>query len=184
VLDLDGNTVAELDAEDVVDSGAVFFNRDASRVAALSPTHLTIWDLADKKEIQRVRLQRQPSYGAFNNAGDKFVISFGDDVDVLDVASGKAVSLDITEGSSVSVFFSQDPRMIITAASIPTPETASQPLSQRAFVKAELSIWDADGKLVRKIETDDPIYSAVISDDGKRIATTTRENAMTVWGLE
>lgn len=186
LFDLDGQSVATLnDTGDLDRAGALYLSKDGNRVAALSQTRLTIWDVATQKELQMVRLQRDPLIGAFSPRSDKFALNFGDDVDVLDVASGKLVSLDLPPGSSVTTLFPQDSRIIVTVAMIPTPETADQPFDQRVFMEGELDIWDLrqTGQLVRKIETEEALYSAAISDDGSRIVTSTRNNAMTVWGM-
>jgi WD40 repeat protein len=184
LITLDGKTVATLDdaGADIQNIGALYFSRDSRQLASLSPSQLLIWDVETGKVLQKIGLQREPVLGAFNPAGDKFALNFGDDVDVIDLATGKVMSLDMPKGSSVSMLFPQDPRLIVTATMIPTSQTATRPLDQRTFVTGALSIWNAQtGKLVRQIDTDEPIFSATISDDGAQIAASSRQNALAVW---
>jgi len=185
VLDLKGKTVARIDeAVNFDKAGALYFNQDGSRLAALSRTQLVVWDVTTQKQLQKIRLQREPVLGLFNPAGDRFALNFGDDVDVIDVNSGRAVSLDLPRGSTVTALFPQDRGVIVTAIQIASAETAGLALDQRNFVSGELSVWDAaSGKLIRTIKTDDPILTAEISDDGAQISTSTATNALTVWGV-
>ncbi len=183
VLDLKGKTVSKIDeAVNFDKAGALYFNQDGSRLAALSHTQLVVWDVATQKELQNIQLQREPVLGLFSPAGDRFALNFGDDVDVIDVNTGKAVSLDLPRGSTVTALFPQDPGVIVTAIQIASADTAGQRVELRNFVSGELSVWDATtGKLIRTIETDDPILTAEISDDGSQISTSTATNALTVW---
>jgi WD40 repeat protein len=146
---------------------------------------LAVWDVKTQKELQAVRLQRDPLGGAFSARGDRFALNFGDDVDVLDIASGKLASLDLPKGSSATAFFPPDSRLIVTVAMVPAREMAERPLSQRVFASGELSIWDAQtGELVRRIEAEEPLYAGSISSDGELIVASTRFNSMTVWGVQ
>ncbi|MCS6847501.1 MAG: hypothetical protein RMN52_07295 [Anaerolineae bacterium] len=185
VFNLDGRTVATInDLSGLEDAGALYLSDDGSKLAVLTPTRLTIWDVQAQQQLQAIRLQRDPRSGVFSSRGERFAINFGDDVDVLDIASGKLTSLDLPKGSSVVAFFPRDSRLIVTAVMIPTPETAEQSLDQRIFASGELSLWDTQsGKLLRRIETDDPPYTGTISDDGATIVTHTRANAMTAWSV-
>jgi WD40 repeat protein len=186
VLNLKGDRVARITENvDFNDTGALYFNQTGTRLAALSLTQLVVWDVATQKELQRIRLQREPMMGSFNPDGSKFALNFGDDVDVIDVTTGKAVSLDIPKGSTVNVLFPQDPNVIATAIQLPSDATAAEPIEQRNFVSGELTVWDANtGKVIHAIEVEAPILTAEISDDGKTIATSTRLNSLTVWGLK
>ena len=185
ILDIQGKRVATIkDGVALANGGALYFSQDSTRLAALSKTQLTVWDVTTQKQLQSIRLQRDPLLGTFNPAGDKFALNFGDDVDVVDVATGKAVSLDIPKGSTVNALFPQDPTIIVTAIQVPSKDTASKPIAQRRFVSGELSVWDAvSGKLIRTIATDDPILTADISDDGSKIVASSIKNALTVWSL-
>lgn len=185
VFDLDGRINATInDVSGLEDAGALYLSDDGRRLAVLTLTRLTIWDVQAQKALQTIRLRRDPLAGLFSSRGDRFAINFGDDMDVLDVVSGKLVSLDLPQGSSATAFFPRDSRLIITAAMIPTSETADRPLDRRIFASGELSLWDAQtGRLLRRIELRDPPYTGTISDDGAFIVTHTRMNEMTVWGL-
>ncbi len=185
VLDLAGRVVADIgNVRGLEETGALYLSSDGGKLAVLTPTQLTIWDVRTERELQSVRLQRDPLMGTFSTRGDRFALNFGDDVDVLDVASGKLVSLDLPKGSSVAAFFPRDSRLIVTIAMIPTPETAAQPIGRRVFTAGELSLWNAQtGELVRRIETKDPLHAGSISDDGTSIVASTRANAMTVWSV-
>ncbi len=185
VFDLDGRVVATIDAlSGLEDAGALYLSDDGRRLAVLSATQLAIWDVQAQKPLQTARLRRDPLAGLFSSRGDRFAVNFGDDVDVLDVASGKLVSLDLPRGSSATVLFPRDSRLVITALMIPTSETAERPLDRRVFASGELSLWDAQtGKLLRRIETQDPPYTGTISDDGATIVIHARTNAMMVWSL-
>jgi len=186
IFDLDGRVVATIgELSGLEDAGALYLSDDGARLAVLTPRRLTIWDVKAQKELQAVRLQRDPLSGVFSPRGDRFALNFGDDVDVLDIASGKLVSLDLPKGSSASAFFPPDSRLIVTVAMIPTPETAARPLNQRAFTSGELSIWNAQtGELVRRIEAEEPLSAGSISGDGELIVASTRLNSMTVWGVQ
>lgn len=185
-FDLQGRTVVTIAGSgDLEDVGALYLSKDGRKLAALSQTRLTVWEVDSGQALHTVRLRRDPISGGFNPRGDKFAVNFGDDVDVLDIASGELISLDLPRGSSVTTLFPADSRLIVTAAMLPTPETAGQPFGQRRFVSGELAIWNAaTGEPVRRIETDEPIYAASISDDGASIVTSTAANAMTVWRVE
>jgi WD40 repeat protein len=187
LINLDGRAVETLSdaGANLQDVGALYLSRDSRRLASLSPSELLIWDVEGGKVLQKIGLQREPLLGAFNPSGDKFALNFGDDVDVIDLGTGEVTSLDLPKGSSVSMLFPQDPRLIVTTSMIPTAETAARPLDQRTFVTGALSIWDAQtGELVRQIDTDEPIFSAAISDDGAQIAASSRQNALAVWEVK
>ncbi|PJF48997.1 MAG: hypothetical protein CUN48_00605 [Candidatus Thermofonsia Clade 3 bacterium] len=184
VFDLEGRVVATMDAlSGVEEAGALYLSEDGRRLAVLSPTQLTIWDVQAQEALQTAQLRRAPLAGLFSPRGDRFIINFGDDVDVLDVASGKVVSLDLPKGSSATALFPRDSRLVITALMIPTSETAEQPLDRRVFASGELRLWDAQtGELLRRIQTQDLPYVGAISADGAFFATHARTNAMTIWG--
>jgi WD40 repeat protein len=187
VLSLDGEVVAALPAGATGGDpiGALYLSRDGARLAALGPRQLTIWDVDARKPLQEISLQRTPVLGLFNADGSKFALNFGDDVDILDIASGKITSLDLPPGSANTLLVPNDPDLLVTASMLASPSTADKPLDARHFVTGNLSVWDArTGKLVRAIETDDPLFTASISDDGGHIATSTRLNALTVWTIE
>ncbi len=185
VFDLAGRVVATMDAPSgFEDAGALYLSDDGRRLAALSATQLAVWDVQAQQTLQTMQLRRSPLAGSFSSRGDRFAVNFGDDVDVLDVASGKRVSLDLPQGSSATVLFPRDSRLVITALMIPTSETAEQPLDRRVFASGELRLWDAQtGELLRRIQTQDLPYAGAISDDGAFVATHARTNAMTIWGL-
>jgi len=186
ILDLAGRVVATIgEPSGLEEAGALYLSEDGARLAALTPRRLAVWDVKTQKELQAVRLQRDPLGGAFSARGDRFALNFGDDVDVLDIASGKLASLDLPKGSSATAFFPPDSRLIVTVAMVPAREMAERPLSQRVFASGELSIWDAQtGELVRRIEAEEPLYAGSISSDGELIVASTRFNSMTVWGVQ
>lgn len=187
IFNLDGEVLTTLSKEGEVQLpvGALYFSRDGSRLAALSPRQLTIWDVTAGTPLQEISLQRAPMLGLFNADGSKFALNFGDDVDVVDVATGDVTTLDLPPGSVVSLLVPRDPDLIVTTAMLASPSTAERPVDERNFVTGNLSAWDAQtGELVRSIETDEPIFTSSISDDGARIATSTRQNGLTIWALE
>jgi len=186
ILDLAGRIVAIIgEPGDFEEVSALYLSDDGARLAVLTPRQLAIWDVKAEKALQVVRLQRDPLGGAFSARGDRFALNFGDEVDVLDVASGKLASLDLPKGSIAMAFFPPDSRLIITVAMVPTREMAERPLSQRAFASGELSIWNAQtGERVQHIEADEPLYSGSVSSDGELIVASTRANSMIVWGVQ
>lgn len=187
IFNLDGEVLTTLSQEPAVQQpvGALYFSRDGSRLAALSARQLTIWNVATGRPLQEISLQRTPALGLFNADGSKFALNFGDDVDVIDVATGKVATLDLPTGSAVSLLIPRDPSVIVTTAMLASPDTADRPVDERTFVTGDLSVWDArTGELVRSIETDEPIFTSSISDDGARIATSTRQNSLAIWALD
>ena len=185
VIDTQGKEITKItDGVAFSNGGALYFSQDGTKLSALNKSQLIVWDVATGKQVQSVHLQREPLLGLFNPAGDKFALNFGDAVDVVDITTGKALSLDLPKGSTVNVLFPQDPAVIITAIEVPSKATAAKPIAQRQFVSGELSIWDAaSGKLIRTITTDKPILTANISDDGSKIVTSSASNALTVYAL-
>ncbi|MCS7056789.1 MAG: hypothetical protein NZM18_11525 [Thermoflexales bacterium] len=183
VFDLAGRVVATIDGVNgLEEAGVLYLSDDGLRLAVLTRAQLVIWDVQARHELRSVRPRRVPQGGVLSKDGNRFALNFGDNVDILDVASGELTSLDLPEGSSTITFFPRDSRMIITAVMIPSPETAALPFDRRIFVSGELSLWDVrTGEMLRRIALPDPPYVGAISDDGASIAIHTRANAMTVW---
>lgn len=187
VMQLDGKRVSRVQMPaELGEVGALYLSRNGERLGVLGKSLALIYNAATGDTLQKVRLDQEPLAGAFSDDGSKLALNFGDEVNVIDTASGKSTSLDLPKGSLVTVMFPRDSRVLVTAAQIASPDTVSKPLEQRQFVSGELSMWDVQGagKLLRKIELEDPIFTASISDDGAHLATNYADNGMTVWGVE
>jgi WD40 repeat protein len=187
VIELDGKRVSRIEMPaELGEIGALYLSHNGEKLGVIGNTLALVYDTATGEEVQKVRLQREPLAGAFSDDGSKLAINFGDDVDVIDTATGRAQSLDLPKGSLVTVMFPRDSRVLVTAAQVASADTAGNPLERRNFVSGELSFWDAQetGKLLRKIDMADPILTASMSEDGAYIATNYADNGMTVWRVE
>jgi WD40 repeat protein len=186
VMNLDGRTVATLEGLKGLSEGvAVEISDDGRLVAAPADGEIVIWDLetGSADPVQRISVKRPPAFGvSFSPSGEKILLSYGDGVDVADVATGKVTSLSVPKGQRVTALFPQDERLIVTAAMVPG---ASQTGQQPDFTAGELVVWDAQtGKALQRFDASDPLFSASISRDGSRIATSTLGNSLTMWGLK
>lgn len=187
VIELGGKRVSRIEMPaDLGEIGALYVSRNGERLGVIGSTLALIYDTTTGDELQKVRLEREPLAGAFSDDGSKLALNYGDDVDVIDTTTGKSISLDLPKGSLVTVMFPRDSRLLVTAAQIASPVTANEALDLRDFVSGELSVWDVSGagELLRKIEIEEPILTASISEDGSRIATNYTDNGMTVWQVE
>lgn len=187
VMQLDGKRVARVELPaDLGEIGALYLSRNGEKLGVIGKALALVYDTGSGRELHKVRLDREPLAGAFSDDGSRLALNYGDGVDVIDTASGKSISLALPKGSLVTVIFPRDARVLVTAAQIASPDTASKPLAQRRFVSGELSVWDVQsaGKLLRKIQLKDPIFTASMSEDGAHLATNYADNGMTVWGVE
>jgi WD40 repeat protein len=187
VMQMDGKRVSRIELPaDIGEVGALYLSRNGEKLGVIGNALALVYDTATGDEVQKVRLQREPLAGAFSDDGSKLALNFGDDVDVIDTATGRALSLDLPRGSLVTVMFPRDSRVLVTAAQIASADTAGNPMERRSYVSGELSVWDVReaGKLLRAIELDDPILTASMSEDGAFIATNFADNGMTVWRVE
>jgi hypothetical protein len=186
-MQMDGKRVSRIELPaDIGEVGALYLSRNGEKLGVIGNALALVYDTATGDEVQKVRLQREPLAGAFSDDGSKLALNFGDDVDVIDTATGRALSLDLPRGSLVTVMFPRDSRVLVTAAQIASADTAGNPMERRSYVSGELSVWDVReaGKLLRAIELDDPILTASMSEDGAFIATNFADNGMTVWRVE
>jgi WD40 repeat protein len=187
VMQLDGKRVSRVEMPaDLGEIGALYVSRNGERLGVIGKTMALVYDTGTGKELQKVRVSREPLAGAFSDDGSRLALNYGDGVDVIDTASGKSITLDLPKGSLVTLLFPRDARILVTAAQIASADTADKPLAQRQFVTGELSVWDVQsaGTLLRKIEMKDPIFTASMSEDGAHLALNFADNAMMVWGVE
>lgn len=187
VMQLDGKRVSRVEMPaDLGEIGALYLSHNGEKLGVIGRTLALVYDAGSGRELQKVRLDQEPLAGTFSDDGSKLALNYGDGVDVIDTTTGKSLSLDLPKGSLVTMLFPRDSRVLVTAAQIASPDTAGKPLDQRRFVSGELSVWDVQsaGKLLRKIETEDPIFTASMSEDGAHLATNYADNGMTVWGVE
>ncbi len=187
VMQMDGKRVSRVEMPaDLGEINALYLSRNGARLGVIGKTLAMVYDAGTGEELQSVRVQREPLAGAFSDDGSWLALNYGDGVDVVDTASGELTSLDLPKGSLVTVLFPRDARILVTAAEIASLDTAEKPLAQRQFVSGELSVWDVQdaGRLLRKIETKDPIFTASMSEDGAHLATNYADNGMTVWSVE
>jgi WD40 repeat protein len=187
VIELDGTRVSRIELPaDLGEIGALYLSRNGEKLGVIGRAMALVYDTATGAELQTIRLQREPLAGALSDDGRRLALNYGDDVDVIDTATGRALSLDLPKGSLVTVMFPRDSRLVVTAAQIASADTAGQPLERRNFVSGELTVWDVReaGRRLRTIEFDDPIFTASMSEDGRFIATNYASNGMTVWRIE
>jgi WD40 repeat protein len=185
VMNLDGKTVSSIESlKGITQTMQLELSKDSRSIAALVNKELTIWDAANGKKIQQTEMSKENAILLFSPSGQRVLVNYGDNVDIVDSNNGEVVSLDLPRRHIVEALFSNDDRIVVTASRI---VDANEPTlrGQPNFVTGELTIWDATtGKVLRKIATDNPIYYATISEDGSMIATSTFDGKLTVWGIQ
>jgi len=184
VFKLDGEAVATIRDLAGQEQIALYLDKGGSRLAALTSNQLVFWDVSAQQRLRTVRFSEDLFGGTFSPNGDRFALNFGDRIEVVDVATGARVALRLSAGSSAVALFPPDPRLVVTLAMLPSPQTAKQPPEQRIFTAGELSIWDArTGERIRQITSTHPLVGGSISEDGALIAAAARDNTLLVWGL-
>jgi WD40 repeat protein len=185
VMNLDGKTVSSIESlKGITQTTQLELSKDSRSIAALVGKELTIWDAANGKKIQQTEMSKENATLLFSPSGQRVLVNYGDNVDIVDSNNGEVVSLDLPRRHIVEALFSNDDRIVVTASRI---VDVDQPMlrGEPNFVTGELIVWDTTtGKALRKIETDNPIYYAAISNDGSMIATSTFDGKLTVWGIQ
>jgi WD40 repeat protein len=192
VLDLAGAVQAKiaLPNDDNLQQASLFqMSNDGKTVAAVTRDALYIWDVASETLSHKVTLEAPPIFGFdISPDGQRIDLNYGDAVDLVDVASGKRLSLNLPTKPTarwVSVLQTADSESVVTVGMVSDEDSASQPVSQRNYRTGELTVWSAKtGDVVHSIETDDPLYAAAINADGTAIATGGRNNVLNVWGVQ
>jgi len=184
VLTLSGDLIATIKEPAGQDNIALSLSKDGSKLAVLTNDQLAFWDVTAQQRLRIARLSQDLRDVVFSPDGGRFALNFGDRIEVVNVADGERVMLTLPTGSSAVVLFPPDPRVVVTLAMLPSPNTADQPAGRRIFTAGELGIWDArTGDLIRRIASTQPLASGSISEDGALIVATTNDNTMLVWGL-
>jgi WD40 repeat protein len=191
VLDLTGEAQAKiaLPQDENLQQAALYqLSPDGKTVAAVTRDALYIWDVASKNLSHKVTLEAPPLFGFdFSGDGQRIDLNYGDAVDLVDVASGKRVALDLPTKPNarwVNVLQTADGESVVTVAMVSDADSASQPVAERNYRTGELTVWSAKtGAAIHTIETDDPLYAAAINEAGTVIATGGRNNVLNVWGV-
>jgi WD40 repeat protein len=192
VLDLAGDTQAKIalpnDDENLQQEALYQIGPDGKTVAAVTRNALYIWDVASETLSHKVTLEVPPLFGFdFSGDGQRIDLNYGDAVDLVDVASGKRVALDLPTKPNarwVNVLQTADGESVVTVAMVSDADSASQPVTERNYRTGELTVWSTKtGNAIHTIETDDPLYTAAINQAGTVIATGGRNNVLNVWGV-
>jgi WD40 repeat protein len=140
------------------------FSTDSTRLAAASDGEAGVWEVATGKQL--ARLSREPRYGRGAFSPDLRILAWPDfeDVDLWDVAAGKAArTLADHRGAVERVLFSGDGKTLLAAASWGDRDSNSH---------VEIRTWDVKtGKVRRTLR--DPVgylYDLALSADGELLA--------------
>ncbi len=192
VLDLTGATQAKmaLPKDENLQQAALYqLSNDGKTVAAVTRDALYIWDVAGESLSHKVTLEAPPIFG-FDFAADnqRIDLNYGDAVDLVDVASGKRVSLNLPTKPTarwVNVLQTADADTVATVAMVSDTDTAAQTVAERTYRTGELTVWSAKtGEVIHTVETNDPLYTAAINEAGTVIVTGGRNNVLNVWGVQ
>lgn len=185
VMTLDGRTVSSIDmGAAITDSAQLEMSLDGRYIAGLVKSKVLVWDVASGKETASLTLEDGRAQFQFSTNSDRLVISSGDRTVLLDVQTGKSVTLDVPGNHLIALSFPPDGRILVTTSRILDPD---QPFvgNEPNFTRGEITVWDAaTGRALRQIELDDPVYSSALSPDGTRLATTGYDGSVTVWGIK
>lgn len=185
VMNLEGRTVSTIEfSEPISDSAQLEISFDGRYLAGVVRGDAIVWDTETGDEVLRHAVGDEGGQVQFSASSDKLVVSHGRVTEVLDVASGKAIKLDVPATHLSTYTFPPDGRIIVTTARVldeQEPFLSGQP----NFTQGEITIWDAQtGKPLRTITLDDPVYSSALSPDGSRLAITGIDGAVSVWGIK
>ncbi len=185
VMNLEGRTVSTIEfAKPISDSAQLEISFDGRYLAGVVGGEVIVWDAETGQEILRHPVGENGGQVQFSASSDKLVVSHGRITEVLNVASGKAITLDVPATHLSTYTFPPDGRIIVTIARVldeQEPFLSGQP----NFTQGEITIWDAQtGKPLRTITLDDPVYSSALSPDGSRLAITGIDGAVSVWGIK
>lgn len=149
---------------------------DESLVAVARHQHITIWDVAGKKERRALRDAKASFYGvAFSPDGKTLAAGdFGGRVRLFDLESGEERRV-MKDGERVgSVHFMPDGKSVVTG---------SLCSDERGFATGNVRLWEvATGKLVRTLEG--ALGPCAVSPDGKTIATNAPGYEVKLWSAE
>lgn len=159
-------------------------DRATRRVAALTDNRVLVWDISTGDERAAERLDRTALLIRFSPTGDFLVIQLDGGLQVLEIGNAALRSLRFPAGSVLGFDFLPDAPILVSAAMIPSEDTASRPGASRRFIRGELAFWDlSSGRALRRIETDSPLWEVAVDPVGTRIAVGDISNRLTLWGL-
>jgi WD40 repeat protein len=186
VMNIEGRTISTIKlSSPVTTSARLEISPDGQFVAGVSGTRVYVWDTETGKETQSVAVTGDSAPSLTFAPGNRLAITYGNRATLLDVENGDTVDLEVPTTHLINLIFPQDDRIVITSAQILDANTPFLPSGDPNFTKGELTIWNAEtGKVLRAIETDDPIYYSAISPDGARVATSGYDGSVTVWGVK
>jgi len=168
---------------------AVQFSDDGGRVLAiLNFIHAArIWQhlpALPAKIAPLVILDRSSGVGSATSAsfspdGARVIAGSAQGVRIWNASNGKEITVLPHKGSILSASFSRDGKMILTIS-----EWCKRDFDYLMCSHDRLRVWDAaSGELKRVIASPSRILSAIVSADGMRVFTVSRDQGVEIWDI-
>ena len=187
VMNLAGRTISTIDFGKVLTYGVGLKVSDNSRwVGGIVDDELVVWDAStgERAASRRLSKDRERAQFVLHLYASLALLRDGSDYFVLNIETDKFVKLEVPESHVLLVGFPQDERLIVATSRV---IDARRPVigNELNFVSGALMVWDAEtGKLLRTIETEDPVYSSALSTDGKSVAMFGYDGSLTMFTVE
>jgi WD40 repeat protein len=187
VMNLMGRTISTIDFGKVLTYGVGLKVSGNSRwVGGIVDDELVVWDAStgERAASRRLSKERERAQFVLHPHASLALLRDGSDYFLLNIETDKSVKLDVPESHVLLVGFPQDERLIVATSRVIDTQ---RPVvgAEVNFVSGALMVWDAEtGKLLRTIETEDPVYSSVLSTDGKSVATFGYDGSLTMFTVE
>lgn len=187
VMNLTGRTITTIDFGKVLTYGIGLEVSDDSRwVGGIVDDELMVWDAStgERAASRRLGEDRERAQFVLHPYAPLALLRDGSDYFVLNIESDETVELDVPESHVLLVGFPRDERLIVATARV---IDTRRPVvgDELNFVSGALMVWDAEtGKLLRTIETKEPVYSSVLSMDGQSVAAFGYDGSLTMWRVE
>lgn len=187
LMNLKGRTVATIDLGMVLTRGIeVDVSADGRWVGGLLDDEFVVWDAKTGARAASRRLSENHERAQFmlHPRAPLAMLRDGLEYFVVNIESGKAVKLDVPEDDVLKIGFPRD-ESLLTATSRVIDQESPFVGDDLNFTSGALTVWDVEtGKVLRREELDDPVYSSVLSEDGAKYAVFGYDGSLTMWTVE